>query len=784
MQDNCICGTSLRHELKSVYNVRSNPREIIEIPAKTADYDKVIENYGKENVKFIKSRDVYKCTSNKEPWKLFEDRVWRILYDMGFEELNYGNDCKFLSPTSNNSKQIDIFARFNNIICIIECKTTQKITREVKTHIREFSDLKSEADPLLRKKYGCNGKVHIVWIMATDFSQYEKGTIELAKEKKIRLINNWAYYEKLVNVLGAAARYQFLANLFSNREISDLSPKVLSVKGKIGGYTYYQFSIAPIDLMRISFVPHANADHSLESYQRLVKPNRLKKIQKFIEEYGGLFPTNIVINLSTNKDIRFDSVKSDEHTSIGVLYLPNSFGSAEIIDGQHRLFSYAGLEEAKTELIPVIAFDNIDFDTQTTLFTKINGEQEKVSKNLLNQIMCTQTWNTGIEAKQISALPLKIIMELNTDPKSPLCGKIKMEGDTVSGNVTATYAELSDKMRSLNLFYIKSKSRKKNVPVRYNFIYYLSPSETLEQTKNLLISYFQYILDHSATFYNDWCLLEKSTFSKNSTLVPLLGVFEKIIHHINKKTPLTDVPMSEYIDEFNSYVKPIADFFDSMSDESLEKFTAGAGKKGYSQREDMIIEAINGVHDSFMPEYVKKIKEQKVKTVKCTEESNKNTPYLQKLELEMQFIIKSAFANKHGDKWFSSVVPEESRKNAINNSVSRGEYLDFIRGCCLIDLKKIIDYKNNYDVVGKIFDIYNDPNKKKADRTSWIVDFNKRRNNIAHPSWSNPADFEKIKEYYDLFNINFEKYLEDNELEEEWSSYLEYVPPVLESDNN
>src|SRR6202007_1697481 len=51
------------------------------------------------------------------------------------------------------------------------------------------------------------------------------------------------YYEQLLNTVGAAAKYQLLARLFKDQEIPALDNKTPAVRGKMGGYYYYSFSI-------------------------------------------------------------------------------------------------------------------------------------------------------------------------------------------------------------------------------------------------------------------------------------------------------------------------------------------------------------------------------------------------------------------------------------------------------------------------------------------------------------------------------------------------------------
>lgn len=53
------------------------------------------------------------------------------------------------------------------------------------------------------------------------------------------------YYTELVKHLGSAAKYQLLGNLFANVEIKNMDDRIPAIQGKMGGFTYYSFSIEP-----------------------------------------------------------------------------------------------------------------------------------------------------------------------------------------------------------------------------------------------------------------------------------------------------------------------------------------------------------------------------------------------------------------------------------------------------------------------------------------------------------------------------------------------------------
>ena len=72
---------------------------------------------------------------------------------------------------------------------------------------------------------------------------------------------------------------------------------------------------------------------------------------------------------------------------LGTLYIPNKYKTAWIIDGQHRLFGYANLDDNfLAQNIFVVAFEKMPIEEEANLFVTINHEQKSVPKNLLDDL--------------------------------------------------------------------------------------------------------------------------------------------------------------------------------------------------------------------------------------------------------------------------------------------------------------------------------------------------------------------------------------------------------------
>ena len=778
-----------RTDLESEFKRRNKDSSEIEIPGDATTPEILEKKYGAGNYTFVKSRNVFKCKYVKEGWKQFEDKVWSILYRMGFTTLNEGICKVALDEKCELTKQVDVFAISDNVVCIIECKDSIKEKKSIKDYLNEFAGIKSKSSDYILKIFA-GKKVNLRWIFATSFTNYESGAEDLAKQHGIWLINNWDYYDKLIGVLGDAAKYQFLANLMKDRELSSEPSTVYALSGTMANLPYYLFSITPNELMKLSFVPHAgvDSDANYEMYQRLVKPGRVKEIQSYIKEadsnpngvtVNGLFPTNIVVNFRTKKPIVFDQIKHDKEPKPGYLHLPNTYGSIIIIDGQHRLFSFAGLDEAKTETLPVIAFDNLEASQQADIFYHINGKQEKVSKNLINQILCIQDWKSKNDKDRFYALPFEIILEMNRDSDSVLHNKIKMEGGSLKGIVSMTYAEVSDYFSRLKFFSKDKFKRNSKASPHYALLYYKSIDDTLSQTKKLLNYYFTYFIEHSSKVKNDWSSGDKSYFDTNSVIVPLLMVLKEIINYVLSQDDLKDridIPLKDYIDRVYEFQRIMCNYFDRMNEDEFTQFKLSAGGKGYSFRRDSIIEAINNEKTDFMKERVAEIKKHREESVVPT--STDVRRYIGEFENKMKFVFTRVLMENYGSKWFRDGIPSKISKESSARNISDGiEGMNYLlKGSYIIDLKEIFYYKDNYSLLEWFVVPEVNQNIKKSERANWLVTLNTYRNDIMHNKIKDGSkDFierEKfIKEKLEMISPLFNKYIESNNLESEWSDY-------------
>lgn len=226
--------------------------------------------------------------------EVLENRFWSTLYRFGYSELNLGRNFKIKLAKNNDAteKQIDVFAKDDETVIIAECKACEKPTkRSLLKDLNEFSGLMKPISDTLRKHYGDGYKPKIIWCFVTDNIRWSKEDEKRASEFNIQIIRELElmYFEEFSKKIGSAARFQFHAEYLANQKVPALSGRrVPAIKTKLGGKTAYLFSALAKDILRISFVNHRDLrdPSGAPSYQRLVKPSRLKQIGAFLDTDG------------------------------------------------------------------------------------------------------------------------------------------------------------------------------------------------------------------------------------------------------------------------------------------------------------------------------------------------------------------------------------------------------------------------------------------------------------------------------------------------------------------
>lgn len=679
----------------------------------------------------------------------FEDKVWSMFASLGFKLMNTNRNLN-IPYDKNNPKlthQIDVFAKDDETILIVECKSSAK---------DKIGDFKKELEALQSKKQGIinsinalfpGTKAKIKFILATrklDVSENDQDRINNIDGIHFseEIID---YYNSLQSQIGIAARYQLLGLLFSGKEIPDMINKIPAIEGKMGGHTYYSFSIEPEKLLKIGFVLHRNKanENMMPTYQRLIKKNRLKEINSFIDQEKGYFPNSIIINIVTEKNKKLIFEPSNNQVSnaisrVGILHLPKKYKSAYIIDGQHRLYGYANSQYKSSNTIPTVALVNIDRSEQVKLFMQINENQKAVSKDLRNTLDADLLWDSDSYVDQLKALKSKIAINLGENRASPFFGKISIGEDKKI--ITSEHIILA-----LNRSDFFGKVKKNEIEVLGTFF-----SGDIEKTyKNLsdfLIRSFNYLKESLEVTWEQ----EGNIIVINKGFYGITMLLNDYVNHLESQGTLSTLTSKAVFSEVSPYLDTIIHFFRDISEEKVNELKTQYGTSGDSKYWRTLQFASRQNHPEVeykgLDEYLKK-------------EDKENNERAFKLirEIEKDFLkipIKEKLEAEYGKLWFKRGLPEKvytdslaiaAKKNLeIEEEEDERDPWDQLH---LINYREII-LKNWQKLFDKIYAFPGSSGNKEL-RTTWLVRLNKLRNENVHTYYVTSDELSFIEEIHD-----------------------------------
>lgn len=754
--ENIITGD----ELKKVKVLRN--KTFIESRQRASAYEELLEE-GWSKIQDYKDPKWIKVKKDKPHYEQFEDSIWVMLFNMGFQYLNKDRNFKISYDQNNDNftQQIDVFAADDETVLIIECKSAESIKeysfkKEIEKFHGQFQGLSNE----IRKEYP---GAKIKQIFATKNYILGEADKEKLKEWNITYFSEpeIEYYSELVKHLGSAAKYQLLGNLFSNQEIKNMENRIPAIKGKMGNHTYYSFSIEPEKLLKIGYVLHrseANSD-MMPTYQRIIKKSRLKSVQKFIDEEHGYFPNSIIISIDSKKPLRFDKAKNPVNNSVadlGILYLPKQYKSAYIIDGQHRLYGYSDSEYANKNSIPVVAFENLDKKEQIKLFMEINENQKAVSKNLRNTLNADTQWDSDNPNEKRDAIKLRVAQKLGEFPLSPLYDRIIIGEDKSSDIKCITMESIKLAIGSGNLL---SKHNKKGILERNGFLDFENSTITFEYLYDYISLCLTYIKENIEMEW-DKDSSEDGIITTNNGIGGIIRTLNSIVYHLTDKENLgipVNISAKELFNKSKYYLDSIIRFYENVDQEKRETIRKSYGANGpiYSCRS--LEKAIHDEHNDFysigLNEYWDKY----------SKENNADAiDKIGDIERAVKRIVEDQLVDKYGSKYYFE-IPKQIYKDANDRCISHkyetGEEQDFWDALTLKDCNAIITFGRNWSELFQ--DYFTIPSQVKLTggkeaKTEWLNTINKLQKEAGK------ATFTVSKDTYALICEIHEKFCSNN----------------------
>lgn len=605
--------------------------------------------------------------------ELFEDEVWTLFASLGFSYMNRDRclEISYGGAGTGTTKQIDVFAVDDETILFIECKCSNIGKRgDFKKEIESINGIREGLFSEARKLFP-NRKTK--YILATKNYEVTDNDRARMKELKIHHFDEYAirYFSELTKHLGECARFQLLGNLFEGQKINAMDNKIPAIEGKMGGYTYYSFSIEPEKLLKVAYVLHRNEANSemMPTYQRIIKKSRLREIQKFVDG-GGFFPNSLIISIDTKgKKLKFDIASPQAEKSIsriGILHLPQLYRSAYIIDGQHRLYGYANSNYSSTNSIPVVAFVNLDKNKQVELFMEINENQKSVSKNLQNTLNADLLWSSEDWNKSRKALRLYIAQKLGEMPSSPLFERIIIGENEVSPTCCITIETIEKSLKSTDFL---SRYSKGNI-IEENGTFDKGKNEA---TSKILLPFitncFNYIKENLP---EEWEKGERDQgiLTINNSMYGLIKILNDIVNHLikfNKINPKTDDPY-HISQEVHYYLAPLVNFFDEITEDERKEIRTNYGSGGKTKVWRIFQKVVSEHRKDFQPTGLQQWIRDNTKQYNVA-----SFEMIHDLENFIKEDFSTKLKKKYGDKWLTAGLPPKVYKQA-NNAMGKQNY--------------------------------------------------------------------------------------------------------------
>jgi len=673
----------------------------------------------------------------------FEDEVWCLFANLGFSYMNRDRHLEITYGTEglNTTKQIDVFAADEETVLFVECKCAFSGKKgDFKTDLEAIRGIRDGLFKTVRHEKAFKGK-KVKYIFATKNYEITEPDRNRMGALGIYHFDEYGvkYFAELAKHLGTCARYQLLGTLFAGQKIGAMENRIPAIEGQMGGYTYYSFSIEPEKLLKLAYVLHRNEANSdmMPTYQRIIKKPRLKEIRKFIDN-RGFFPNSLIISIDTNgKKLRFDLATPQVENAIsriGILYLPQLYRSAYIIDGQHRLYGYAESKHAEDNTVPVVAFVNLNKDKQVELFMEINENQKAVSKNLKNTLNADLLWTSEDKNKQRKALRLNIAQRLGELQSSPFFNRIVIGENEASAYCCLTIDTIESGLKSTHFL---ARFGKDNNEVETGTFDRGSNDATRDILLPFLMEAFQYFRNELP---EEWELgdAEQGILTINNTIHALLRILNDIVdflivnHKINPKI----MDAKELVEMAEPYLAPLASYFGSITEKDREGIRKNYGSGGKTRVWHILQAKINETRPEFEPEGLKDWIRDNSKQFNA-----ESYALIQNIEL----IIKSDFAAKlqrrYGDKWLTLGVPPKVYKQA-NALKGKQDYENSINGISkVVDIWDCVTIGNCRDIAvfssnwTELFESgYTRPEEAhisggKTAKTAWITKFATIANN-------------------------------------------------------
>lgn len=341
------------------------------------------------------------------------DQVFEIKVRYLFDRLKFENTIDDVEDFWDRrlGPQVDAYGGAEGTFLVVDCTTKRELGRKnlrykINDTLRKEKAIRKKIDELFPGLYPTKR-----FAIFTSGIEPEQSDLDYAKENGISIITEGRIeaWFKYFATLGVGLRYHILRALSGHpMVITDASADPFyhfrAFRTAQDRLPVYYFLCEPEKLLRLSYVYRLGVGEP-EGYQRELIRKKLVNINDFLSAPGNYFANNIVLCFDslaedpTWPDFEPLSVAGDGGI-VGTLHIPKLYCTAEIIDGQHRVYGYLDASETQAnedslrkrradDHLSVVAITDPDSKQRANLFVDINSNQTKVNPRQLWAIVAS-----------------------------------------------------------------------------------------------------------------------------------------------------------------------------------------------------------------------------------------------------------------------------------------------------------------------------------------------------------------------------------------------------------
>jgi len=653
-------------------------------------------------------------------WEIFQEKVRILLEVLGFQDIECGQISRL------GRYQIDVVGGYEGTFVVFECKSSgQPKSKNITKIINDFAGKKVEIEKAIKESFGSkyNEVKYVLVLEDIDISEKDEKT---AQENDIYIwgSNYIKTAEDLFSIIGPLTLHYVIKEL-------GVSPK--SIKDEEGGADYrvpafritvsnqqmYNFFLPAEKLLNLVYVFRLQPGNE-DAYQRFISKRRIfgtrdeTGITEFINN-GGFFKNTIVC--SFERQVKFEPkptgiLLQGSNIEFGILNIPKLYGTVWVIDGQHRLYGFAGANpENKKINVGVIAYQDIEKKEQARDFIDINQKQKSVDPNTLWDLL------SQVDPSSLQGAITKIAKELNK--QGFFRGKILIPGKALHRKRSTYPLKLANICNSLY------DRKLLDYRVRDNLYKRTSDATDNNRYPDNIIGYPVMVLDQYFSLL--WDVSEKTTDWRKGFILHNNGfnIFLRVLAEILKyqKGNWDKQEVKALIEE------PLKHYFEEEFEEIKEIRALTSNEAGRARVALEIIQRINLKEENFARDFIEEAKKRERLAFEKSEPYQK----LKELETSIRLFIQEKLENI-SKNWWKERIPSDVQEKAKQNlqksqspwpwvtdeNRSPVFYIDFP------DYAKIMQRKDNWnEIFSKIF-------KDQSVIFSKLKELENIRNKIAH----------------------------------------------------